>query len=166
MRPKGVGGVVRIKYLYHNLWLEFSIICWTLLILLWQSSWQVSVEITKINQSINQSINKQSFNQSIKVLGITYYFTQYTYQYHERELPGRCLKQLVFISVLRIHLILMRIWILDPHWKKWIRIRIRIRIQEAKILRIQRIRILSTGLFDFNFMFPYIKIKVHLLTDL
>ena len=29
-------------------------------------------------------------------------------------------------AVLRIHLILMRIQILDPHWKKWIRIRIQV----------------------------------------
>ena len=26
--------------------------------------------------------------------------------------------------MLRIHFILMRIWILDPHWKKWIRIQV------------------------------------------
>ena len=32
----------------------------------------------------------------------------------------------VLRAVLRIHLILMRIRILDPHWKKWIRIRIQV----------------------------------------
>ena len=98
----------------------------------------------------------------------------------------------LLVSVLRIQLILMRIRILDPHWKKWIRIRIQdislkfteffltkqnfkifglisfacplnpdpwiriflqIRIQEAKILRIQRIRILSTELTLFRFFY-------------
>ena len=94
---RGGGGGVRIKYLNHNLWLEFSIICWTLLILLGQSSWQVSVEITKINQSINNQLINQSFRDNLL---LTIHLHN-THQSHERDrdlqLPSRCLKQSVFI---------------------------------------------------------------------
>ena len=65
-----------------------------------------------------------------------------------KDLPKRCYKEqpsgtreaFYIETVLRIHLILIRTRILDPHWKKWIQIQSLIRIQVTDLLIFNRRR--------------------------